>query len=265
MRFKFCFVIYTVILSHNIFANCDVETKTFVTKDKFSVQVEEYRSTRQIDKLVIIIPPTGGVNFIDRSYAKYFCNNSLNSLIITRWSNDNEMSFDLEIHKRFYSRAQKAIDLVITNNSKQKISILGTSVGALHSAIALARIDNIKKAFLIVGGGNIAEIIATTDQKILLQAKSIRFKKHSYKNNQEYIKAINNILPYEPLKMRFERSTKKVGMSISSNDLTVPSINQHLLVRAWKPSLLLSTSFGHKTTVVLTWLFNKDRILNFFN
>jgi hypothetical protein len=43
----------------------EVNTSLFLTSN----------SNDQIKKLLIILPPTGGTNFIDRSYAKMFCQN----------------------------------------------------------------------------------------------------------------------------------------------------------------------------------------------
>lgn len=214
-------------------------------------------------RMVLIIPPTGGVNFIDRSYANSFCEKGIGASILKNWSGDDEYNLDLEIHKRFYHRSQKAIDMAIEHYREYRLGILGTSVGGLHASIALQRRDEILAGFFIVSGGNIASIIAHTTQEILVDAKEKRFKIHGFKTAAEYEQAIAKILPYEPLSMKGP-GEKKLGMILSSNDDVVPTENQKLLRKHLNPTYLTEMWLGHTATVVASWLFYKGDVASFF-
>ncbi len=258
------YILTTVVLlsALNISYACPVKTKV-ISQNGFNTHVAEYL-VKSSDELVLILPPTGGENFIDRSYAQNFCDAGINAVIIKNWTGDDEYNLELEIHTRYYNRAQHAIKQVINEYQGFQLSILGTSVGGLHASIALARLKEIKKGVLIVSGGDIASIIANTNQDILVEAKKKRFRLFNFKNNEEYVAALRAILPYEPLKINFDSSEKKIGMVISTNDDIVPTRNQMKLKRKWNPTIISSSWLGHTATVVKTWLFNSSEIINFF-
>lgn len=233
--------------------------------------------------VVLIIPPTGGTNFIDRSYARSLCRAGLRAVILNHWSEDDEHSYELEIHTRFYNRAQRAIDLLVSEflggadgdskfgmkseeegKSQVKIGVLGTSVGALHGSVAFARRPEITSGFFIVGGGDIADIIVHSDQGAMKDAKEVRRKKYGFKSDEEYQAAVEKVLPYEPLKIPFDRSRKRLGMVISESDQTVPGKNQLLMRDQWKPEVVYSSRWQHMGAIVSTWLFQTDDVVKFF-
>jgi hypothetical protein len=56
----------------------------------FKVQILKLQSKIPNQKSILIIPPTGGTNFIDRSYGKLFCENGFDVFILDRWTDDDE-------------------------------------------------------------------------------------------------------------------------------------------------------------------------------
>lgn len=244
-------------------ATCSqVERK--ITSLDFEASFSDYEPKENSKSLVLIVPPTGGANLIDQSYAKAICKSGIQAVVLNHWANDDEYALELEIHERFYRRAQKAIDLVQTHFSEKEIGILGTSVGAIHSAIAFARNEKIRSAYLIVGGGDIAAIISHSDLPAMVEAKKARFKMFGFKSDEDYELALKKILPFEPLTMNFQRANRKLGMVISTNDLTVPSANQNFLRDAWKPDFTSYSRWNHFWTIVKTWLCDSQDIVRFF-
>ena len=257
------FLILFLCLIQKIAIGCSEDFLT-LKKDQFVSEIVKYSPEKETTpSIVLIIPPTGGMNFIDKSYAKNICEKGQTSIILKNWTNDNEYNLELEIHHRFYKRAQKAIELVLESFPTKEFSILGTSVGGLHASIATARHEQIKKALLIVSGGGIASIIANTSQDILVDAKKKRFSLYKFKDNNHYISELKKVLPFEPLAMNVDKS-KKLAMIISNNDSVVPTINQLRLIKHWNLKILDESSLGHTATVVYTWLFNSDKVINFF-
>lgn len=240
------------------------DTSQLFTDGEFKVEVIEFSDpAKTYQKLVLIIPPTGGMNFIDRSYANQLCENGIKATVMKSWTGDDEYNLELEIHQRFYNRAQKAIELSINHYQNYELGILGTSVGGIHAAIATSRFDRLKSSFLIVSGGNIASIISNTTQKVLVDAKEKRFKKYHLKTIDEYEKALSAILPYEPLMLPIDAS-KRLGMIISENDDVVPTKNQQALREHWNPQYGWTTTWGHTLAVVKTWLFDSADVVGFF-
>jgi len=258
---------YILVIIYFISMNAySCESKNIVIKDDaFETDVIEYSKLGlEYKKAILIIPPTGGVNFIDKSYAKSLCESGLKAVIIKNWTGDDEYNLELAIHTRFYRRAQKAIAMTVLKYKRYVLGILGTSVGGLHAAIATSRFREITSSFLIVAGGNIPEIIANTTQEVLKDAKEKRFKMFNFKSNQEYISALEKVVPFEPLNLPVPSRTKKIGMVISTNDHVVPSLNQEKLRTHWSPKTVWRTWFGHKAAVVKTWLFSTQKIIDFF-
>ena len=230
----------------------------------FQTQVSHYQCSRPALESILIIPPTGGVNFLDRSYARTLCKNGFDVVILERWSQDDEYSLDLQIHERFYQRAQRAIGIALENIKTPFVGILGTSVGAIHAAIAVSRFARISAAFTITGGAEINQITALSEQDVLVDAKEKRFKIHGFKNEQEYAEALKAHIPFEPSLLPRPSSKQILGMVIASADTVVPTYNQDLLRKLWSPQTVLEVSGNHKFSIIKTWLFHRQKIVDFF-
>lgn len=242
---------------------CDGKSVEFKSQD-FETEVLRYEPATPGQKSILIMPPTGGVNFLDRSYAKTFCENGFDVYVLKKWRDDDEYNLELEIHDRFYSRAQKALDLTVAQIQTPFIGILGTSVGALHTAIAMGRIEKINAAFIITGGSSIAEIIATSDQDVMVDARTKRFEKYKFKTDSEYIQALEKILPFEPLKLPPLFKGKYLGMVVATEDTTVPAKNQLQLQELWQPQVVLSLKANHMFSIIKTWFWHKSEVVQFF-
>jgi hypothetical protein len=231
---------------------------------EFQVRVLKFESQQPNKKSILIVPPTGGTNFLDRSYAKVLCKNGFDVFILERWTDDDEYSLDLSIHERFYARGQKAIEIALENIKSPFVAILGTSVGGIHAAIAIARFKNLNAAFAIASGASIGEIIALSDQEVLVQARKQRFEIHGFKDDQEYIEALTPHLPLEPLQLPTPPKHKQLGMVIARADTTVPTQTQRVLEQLWMPRVVVEVSGNHFFSILKTWFFHRRKIVEFF-
>ena len=231
--------------------------------DSFWVEVSKYGTSTT--KSLIIVPPTGGTNFIDRSYAEKFCEAGYEVYILNNWLGQTEKdSFDLGLHQRFYERAEKAIGLAIAEVKSPFIGLLGTSVGALHSAVAASTKDRLNAVFIIVGGASLAEIIVNSDQSAMVDLGKKRMSSFGYKSKNEYLKALASNIKLEPMKLGSGFKNKKLGVVIALEDTTVPTEFQKKLADYWQPQTLIEKNNGHFWAIVNTWLHSTDRILEFF-
>ena len=226
--------------------------------------VTQYSPASPTQKGLILVPPTGGTNVIDRSYAKSFCSRGYDTYIINDWPRPNEQTSDLELHQHFYENAQKAIEAVMHQMTSSFIGILGTSVGALHASIAANTMERLNAAFFIVGGLPIAEVVVTSDQLAMRNLRDLRKERFGFKNDQQNIDAIEKVFSLEP-ERKSPNSTKDFGAVVATEDSTVPTVTQQKLVDHFKPSVLITIHNGHFWTVIKTWLFHSDEIIDFFD
>lgn len=231
--------------------------------ENFAVNISRYGPTSQ--KNLLIIPPTGGANFIDRSYAKNFCVAGYQVFVLKSWDQQTETgNFDLALHQRFYERSEKAIDLTLNEIKAGSIGLLGTSVGALHSAVAASTKNRINAVFIITGGAPLSSIIVNSDQDAMVNLGLKRKQAFGFKNKNEYLLALAPQIKLEPMKLGDGFKSKKLGMVVALNDTTVPSEAQIELQNYWKPTLVIELANGHFWAIINTWLYHSDEILEFF-
>ncbi|MDZ4660465.1 MAG: acyl-CoA thioester hydrolase/BAAT C-terminal domain-containing protein [Pseudomonadota bacterium] len=238
--------------------------EVLIGETDFKVQLTHYDPEGKSLKSILILPPTGGTNLIDRSYAKEFCAKGYDVYILNTWTDKLEESPDLEYHQRFYTRGQKAISRVLAEVKTPFVGLLGTSIGALHSSIAATTVEKIDAVFIIVGGAPIAEIVLSSDQQQMIDLKYARKKLYGFKNDQENIEAIGKAFQLEPMQQGTLYKKKDLGMSIAKNDETVPTINQNKLRDYWQPKKVVSLSSNHFFGILKTWLFHTDELVSFF-
>lgn len=231
----------------------------------FQVNASFFTTGQDTMKSIMIIPPTGGTNALDRSYARQFCRAGYQVAILNGWTNDQETQSDLEIHQHFYSGAQKAVQIILTEIKSPYVGLLGTSVGALHAAISANSIARFNAVFLIAGGASIAEVIVNSDQQAMVDLKSARKNRYNFKNDSENIKAIGSAFNLEPMKLGTLYSKKDIGMVIAKQDHTVPTETQINLKDFFKPMKLVLLNNDHFWAIVKTWLFHSGEILDFFD
>lgn len=230
----------------------------------FQVEVTKHTMTSGSAKTLIILPPTGGSNYLDRSYAKSFLKTGYDVIIIERWTGMLEEATDLELHQRLYTRAQQAIKIVLVEIKTSYIGLLGTSVGALHAAVAAGSQDQIDAIFIIAGGAPITQVIVHSDHKDMVKLKKSRKQRYGFANDTEYLQALDKAFHLEPLKLDLKLNSKALGVAIAENDTTVPTAEQMKLIEFWKPGTVIRYDNNHFWGIVKTWLFEDDAIIEFF-
>ena len=245
-------------------ARCTVDQAVF---NPGHVEVEIRTPKKNMRGAILILPPTGGRTFLEGQYAKSLCKLGFKTLVMENWAGMNEKAFELSIHSRHLARGQKAIDSVVENLKTKNLGIIGTSVGAIHGATALGRVASIKAGFLIAGGGPIGEVIATAGEKGVKKLREARFKEMGFKSIAEYAQAINNTVPKELDALNYSEAikSKKLNLVVSTKDTTVLSKHQENFVEAFEPEEVYEFDSNHAWTIIKTWWFHEDKIINFFD
>lgn len=229
---------------------------------EFQVKLSHYGTRTQ--KNIIIIPPTGGINLIDRSFARNFCQAGFNAWVLEHWTGDDELKLDFGVHNRFYANVQRAIELTIKNiPEKEFIGILGTSVGGMHAATATGRFERIKAAFIITGGADIAGIIVNSQQQAMIDAKAKRYQMFNFKNDLDYETQLRPHIHLDAVHFTGHQG-KHLGMAIGTQDTVLPVKNQLVLKDLWKPKKVIELNNDHFWSILKSWLFHQKEIIRFF-
>ena len=239
---------------------------TSETLTDFSIDLLSYKAKNEKGK-ILILPPTGGATYLDKGYARSLCKIGFSSMIIKKWSGIEEESLELNIHAKLLGRAQKAIAKVLEEKTQAGdfIGILGTSVGAIHSATALGIHDKIQTGFLILGGAPIHKVIAYSDEETLKKYRQKRMKAFDFQTVEEYAVALSEKIPNEvrPLFLADKVQKKDTFSVIALKDKTVLSEYQKSLAKAFQ-SESLEISSSHIPSIIWFYFIHFKKVTQFF-
>lgn len=249
-----------LFLSSFLFAGCATihgYKEKEVTESDFVVRYEYYEPDRtRVDPItVVILPPTGGINYIDRSYARALAKEGAHVLVMKFHTGEGEKSLDLGLHERVHSAALRAVGMMLKVVPKDhQVSILGTSLGGLYGAIAVNRYPEVDRILIIGAGAPIPKIIAESTTEGMQYLREKRAKKFQFPTSDAYAAAIDAQFTMDPLKTGDAYKQKELGMIIFTKDTAVPTKYQMHLKNVWKPSFLIERENTHFWGIVNTWL-----------
>lgn len=253
------------------FGKCVVSKHTFYSeKDKdFFIKSSLYSlNNKKSNKTILLLPPTGGENILDVGYAYSLCKEGFNVFSLREWSKERgkkDYALDLNVHQRYMTRTQKAIELSLKHINEKKIGVLGTSSGAINFSVALGSTNvssKVKAFFNIVGGAPLCDIIARAGESALSDVREKRFKVFRFKNESEYIDTICSKVTWTIPKTK--PTNTEFAMVLASQDTTVPYDLQEKLRSWWKPKEVKTQPHGHLFAIVKTFFTEKKRIIDFF-
>lgn len=244
-----------------------IQGKDPVSGETRTVQVKEY-SARGAgnEKAVVLLPPTGGENILDRGWGNVFCANGIRLLLVQHWAHDDFVSLELTMHDQGALRALAAVRHTVEyaeTTGSSRLGILGTSVGALTSTLALGVEPRLRTGALVVGGHGFADIISRTTEQGAAKLREERLKKFGFTEKQ-YAEALAQAVSIEPVDFWNPAAPKPVMMVVAKQDVTVPSDTQYALAEKLHPAELLEIDDNHVNTVIATYWKHSDSILSFF-
>jgi hypothetical protein len=244
--------------------NCDIEASFIADADAFKVEYVDYRPPKVTGATIFILPPTGGETPLDRRYAKGLCRDGRRVLVVKKWTGYDEASLDLELHNRLFGKGNRALALLATHHPGP-LHLLGTSVGALFSISALARIPQVTKAALVVGGVPFTEIIATSDTEHMNYLREQRKLKFGISSQEDYISRLNAVFEWNDLdKLNGNILVdKKILLVIGTMDQGVPTKNQLQLQERFPMAKVIRHDSDHMGTIVKSFLFDYYQIKAF--
>ena len=249
----------------NVSAQCLRLSESLTTLDPNTRQPMKVTLTTYLgpktSKTVIVLPPTGGVSFLDHEYANRFCEAGMTAIILESWEGNEIVTLQPEMHDQNALRAIAAVrSLVATIPQDQSISVFGNSVGGILGSLVLGTEDRIQSGLFVVAGGNMAEIIATSTEKGLTKLREARMQALGLKSTQEYRNFLEPRILIDPIDFAQHTANKKAAFVVSVSDTTVPTQTQYDLAKVWGPGSIFkegSPGENHVKVIVRTlqeWL-----------
>jgi len=237
-----------------------------VTSKPGFVQNRIYEARNGSDRTVILLPPTGGENILDQGYANHLCSAGFRVVLLQTWHNQTESTLDMGMHDngavRSLSAIRHTLDYLKPTRTSQ-VGILGTSVGALSSSLALGFDARLNSAVLIVGGVDMAEVIAASTEAGATKLREARMKAFGFRNFEEYLAAMREHVLIDPAAFSDYSGPKNVLAFVGTRDVTVPTKNQLALVKSFNAE---SDEYAgdHTQTILNTFTWRRGKIAAFF-
>lgn len=239
-----------------------------VTKDQSEIEIRLYTPKTRVpaDRAIIILPTIRGENMIDRDYANSFCTDGIRAALVLGWSHDRDFEVDMSMHDIAALRALTSIRHVVdylNPTRPNQIGLLGTSLGGITGSMVVGFERRINVATFIVGGIGLAEIMAYSNEKSVVDLREERMKKYRLNTVEDYIAALKKSIMFEPGDFVDYSGPKKVLSFVALSDSKVPTSSQQALARAFGTQSI-DYDADHVATVIHTNLFESGRIRDFF-
>ena len=239
---------------------------TFKTRT-IDIKIYHPYADDQAAPTVLILPPTGGENILDRGYANSFCNNGMRAVLVGGWEHQLDTDLDPEMHDRGALRALTAIRHVIEflqPNRPEQIGILGTSVGAMSAALALNYDPRLNVGAMIVGAGRFADVIADSDETATRALREARMQTFGYDDVDAYRAALKSSIQTEPGQFIGFSGEKKTMLVTADADTTVGTVYQLEYVRQMQPEIHLALTGDHLEVIKSAFFQHRPTITAFF-
>lgn len=226
---------------------------------------------------VIMVPPIGGVNLLDKKTAGTLCSNNMAALILTDdFANIESQAKGalkpIEDHEQAVYRIVGAVKGTIeminddVNMDANHVGLFGVSLGGILSAFVMGTQPEISAGYFVVAGGDIPHILATSEQNDVAQIRQKRMDEQGFTSADDYEDYIRDNLHYDPADLGPTMVPETLRMVIAEQDTSVPSDNQVLLHDAFGQPKADYFNEGHVTTVI-SFLFpgsGRRKVSDFF-
>lgn len=257
---------FLLIFSSIACSHYSVREDEIYESDGFWVRYQEYVPSKgETNRAVVILPPTGGSNLIDRSYARGLVRKGARVKLVTGFSGEDEKSYDLQIHERIHKNAIRGLELVIQSfSNEKKVAVMGTSLGGLFVAIAVGQEIQFERALVVAAGAPIPRVIVDSDLDSMRELKKKRFEIFSLKSDEDYYNQLSRKYRLDPLSATLQKPGRpRLAMVILTEDDTVPTSTQRALQNHWHPVWVREMENGHFWGIVSSWLFHRREIQSF--
>ena len=212
--------------------------------------------------LIVYVPPmklSDNINQLNDLIPTYFTKKGYHLLLVHVDEDFIEDTVNLDKLDNYLVRnnvaIMQAIDFFTSQSEfsfidKDKIAAFSISMGAIRMPYLLAADPRILRGVIIMGGGGVSNILATSNMPRIVNFRQKIMKEEGYRYPEEFVNHVRRYISYENTDIAPYIDRNRVRMVISLLDKIVPTFTQDNLWRALnKPKRLKSLS-GHYTIVL---------------
>ena len=257
----------------------DVEfNTTYPQRDsKLSIQGKTYIPTGNAEPVpvVFMLPPLGGANQLDVLMAQTFCKNNVAAIILTTNLTGLDGPSLVAVtdhdhtHRRVAAALKGAMVLARTFNeiNPEKMGLFGASLGGILGSVAYSVLPEISAGTFLVNGGDVPNILANSDQGVVVKLKNQRMAEQHFTTTEEYERYLNENLKIDPMHFTRFIQSDTIKLFLSKADKSVPSADQMLYYNALgQPKETKFYMIGHAETIVAVLAIGqgKQQIVDWF-
>lgn len=270
------FILFTSIPSWSI---CDGTSQKFshpdpVNTGTFDIQARVYRplvTANQKFPIVFIFPPVVGETPVDGAMALNLCLSGIGAYVLDVRNDPSPEAqvTDLNTHEDGLIRAEFALNEILkTLQTDAEVSgnygILGASLGGIISSYLMGVEPLLKAGVLLAAGGNIAEILAESEQEGVKILRNARIAAFNLPDVNAYENFIRPFITREPLVLAKNIKPNSVFMFIPNNDVDVPTANQRELANAIPGARVIELDNTHIPGIIEASTVFQDEIIKYF-
>ncbi len=218
---------------------------------------------------IIVLPILGGNYFFSKSCARYLARHGFSCLRFERTANPLDPEKGL-IHTEMALRhaiidIRRSIDWLGRRGSGNlnRIGVLGISMGAIVAALAMEVEPRINAAAILLAGGDIATILATSKEHMVVQFRAGVMSTHGIDLQQFQKEASRILAPVDPLTYASRSDPKYILMVNARFDRVVPPPCSEKLWKALGRPLWIRIPTGHDSSA-LFFPYLRYRVLKHF-
>lgn len=269
-------IFFITVFSLNALAICDgtVELLSIpdpANKTTFDIESRVYRPAQGPFPVVFILPPIVGETPLDGALGLSLCLSGFGAYVVDVLNDppDAEEVLNLNVHEDALFRAEVALRTILAQlkldpNVNQSYGILGASQGGIISSYLSGVIDELKATVLIASGGNIPEILASSEQEAVRTQREERMRVFNVQTSEQYRELVSPYVTLEPLVLARNIKPESTLMFVLTNDIDVPTKNQRDLAAVIPGREVIEINNTHVPGIIEASTRYADRILNFF-
>lgn len=250
-----------------------LEVRDPLTQEKRPVDVAIMRpASKNKVPVVLVVPSMEGVTVIEPKIASQLCSNGIAAVIADVVDTTLPKTLPAIAHEDVQGRRailalRTIIDLVSNHPAfdRDRIGIIGVSLGGvITSMIAGIEPDRLKAVVIVVGGGNLPFVLATSDQSKVADLRRQRMDFLKLHDSDRYEDWLRGTLRYDPMYFAARANHDRIMMITAKSDTKVPYSVQQDLFEAFGRPKVSEYSGGHVETIISMTYFYFGEVLDFY-
>jgi dienelactone hydrolase len=218
---------------------------------------------------ILIIPVLGGGYYFSKSSARYLVKRGMSCLRFERTTDPLDPQKGLHHTETVLRHAiidiRRVVDWVVQRNpgNSTPIGVMGISMGAIVAALALQVEPRIGAGALILGGADIAAILAWSREDRVVRFREAVMQASRMSLDEFHDEAARIMVPVDALTYRGRADPNRILMVNGLFDRVIPSSSSKNLWEAMGRPLWFQMPTGHYSAALLLWHIRYRTFLHF--